>query len=181
MQYFTPQLWLGFNNPGRSKAALKTWGRRFKSYQDNLKKILPSLNPQARRFFRDALVLHDGTLMRMEVGDRVSDTQLRATRDIGNRREAAVRLFVLSGRVKQHRYTLEYKNIKRIELEFPGKLELFPVGAEPNFGDWGYDELTSPEKGLLRHEILFASGASIVIEFRDFSFSRKPVRKRKTR
>jgi hypothetical protein len=178
MRYFTPQLWLGFNSP-RSKAAFKTWDRRFKAYRHNLKRLLPSLSPQARRFFRDVLVLHDGTLTRMEAGDRIGDAQLKTTRNIVDRREATVRLFVLSDRVNQHCYTLEYKNIKRIELDFRGKLELFPVGAQPNFGDWGYDELISPEKGLFRHEILFASGASIAIEFREFSFSRKPARKRK--
>src|ERR1700735_4240042 len=126
MRYFTPQLWLGFNSP-RSKAAFKIWDRRFKNYQKDLARILPSLSPQGRVFFRDALVLHDGTLTRMEVGDRVNDAQLGATRNIVNRREASVRLFVLSDRVNQHCYILEYKDIKRIELDFPGKLTLFPI------------------------------------------------------
>jgi hypothetical protein len=117
----------------------------------------------------------------MEVGDRIGDAQVGATRDIVNRRRTTVRLFVLSDRVNQHCYKLEYRNIERIELDFPGKVGLFPIGAQANFGDWGYDELTSTRKEIFRHEILFASGASIAIEFREFSFSRKPVRKRKTR
>jgi hypothetical protein len=168
MKYFTPEMWLGFNSP-RAKAALGTWDRRLKAYRANLKKILPALSPNARRFFQDALILHDGTLTRMEVGDRIGDADGGATGDIVNRRRLIVRLFVLSDRVDQRCYTLEYKKIKRIELNFPGKVELFPIGMDSNLGDWGYDELTSPEKGLFRHEILFASGASISIDFREVS------------
>jgi hypothetical protein len=176
MRYFTPEMWLGFNSP-RSKSAFKTWDGRFKAYLNNLKKILPSLNPHARVFFRDALILHDGTLALMEVGDRIDDAEAKAKRDIVNRRKASVRLSVLSDTVNQHCYTLEYKNVERIHVDFPGRVELFPVGMHPNFGDWGYDELTSPQKGLFRHEILFASGASIAIEFREFSFRKTRAQK----
>ena len=63
MRYFTPQLWLGFNSRN-SKAAFKTRDRRLKAYRKNLEKILPNINPQARRFFRDVLVLYDGTSTR---------------------------------------------------------------------------------------------------------------------
>ena len=113
----------------------------------------------------------------MEVGDRISDVGLGVARDLVNRRKATVRLFVRSDTVNQSCYILEYKNVRKIELDFPGKLQLFPVGMHPNFGDWGYDELTSPQKGVFRHEILFASGASIAIEFREVSFRRTHAKK----
>ena len=100
----------------------------------------------------------------------------RANRDLVNRRRAAVRLFVLSDIVNQRCYILKYENIKRVELNLPGKIVLFPVGMNANFGDWGYDELTSPQKGLFRHEILFSSGATISIDCREIS-----VRRRRTK
>jgi hypothetical protein len=84
-----------------------------------------------------------------------------------------VRLFVLSDRVDQHCYTLEYKNIDRIGLNYPGKMKLFPIGMFSNLGDWGYDELTPVSNGSFRHEILFSSGATIVIDFRHVSVHRK--------
>jgi hypothetical protein len=127
MRYFTPQLWVDFNNPRRSKAAFKTWDRMFKAYLGDLKKILPSLSPQGRRFFRHALVLHDGTLMRMEVGDRVSDAQLRVTRDIVNRRKATVRLFILSDRVNQHSYTLGTRISSALNYISPASWNCFPL------------------------------------------------------
>jgi hypothetical protein len=94
----------------------------------------------------------------MELGDRISDAVAKATRNIANHRKLTVRLFVLSDTVDQRCYLLEYRNVKRIDVNFPGKVDLFPIGMYTNFGDWGYDELTSPEKGLFRHEVLFSSG-----------------------
>jgi hypothetical protein len=182
MKYFTPQLWLAFQSPRRD-AAFKTWGRKFEQYRKGLEKILPGLRPAARRFFRDALILHDGRLTRVEIGDRIDDIGGEARREILDRPKLRVRMFVLAEIVKRRRitgrcwYVLEYKNVQRIEMDYPGKLELFPVGFDSNLGDWGYDELTSPEKNLFRHEILFASGATITIDFRDFSFRRKRCRK----
>lgn len=182
MRYFTPQLWIAFQGPRRN-AAFRTWDRRSKQYQKQLKKILPGLRPTARRFFENALCLHDGTLTRMEV-DCIDEAQGRLRKDIVNRRQLRIRLFVLGEVVKQRLvighcwYALEYNNVERIDLNYPGKLKLFPVGHGPNLGDWGYDELTSPAKELFRHEILFASGATITIDFRDFSFRRRPTEKR---
>ena len=179
MKYFTPQLWIGFNSP-RSRAALKTWDRRYKAYKKNLKAVLPGLNSQARRFFQDALVLHDWTLSRLEVGDRIWNPIGEGRRGESNRRKMAVHMFVLSDSYDRI-YELEYKDVTRIDLNFPGKLELFPVGAYPNFGDWGYDEVTLVCKGLFRHEILFASGATIIVEFKKLKFRRKAAEKSKER
>jgi len=64
------------------------------------------------------------------------------------------------------------RNIDKIELNFPGKMKLFPTGIS-NLGDWGYDELTSVANGLFRHEILFSSDATIIIDFRQVSVHRK--------
>src|SRR5271167_1809465 len=69
----------------------------------------------------------------------------------------------------------EYKDIDRVEVNYPGKLKLFPISFFSNLGDWGYDELTSVANGLLRHEILFSSGATITINFRQVSVRRKRV------
>jgi hypothetical protein len=177
MKYFTPQLWIGFNSP-RRQAAFKTWDKRFKAYKRTLRTILPRLNPQGRRFFQNVLVLHDGTLTRLEVGNRIWDPGREGRRGDINRCKVAVRMFVLSDSFDRV-CELEYKEVTRVDLNFPGKLELFPFGKFPNFGDWGYDELTLVGKRLFRHDILFASGATIAIEFQDFGFSRRRAEKLK--
>lgn len=170
MRYFTQQLWLAFQTPQR-EAALKTWNRRFKAYQKSLPRVLPGLNSSGRRFFKDPLILHDGTLTRMEVGDRIFNTERQISARLSSR-ELKLRLFVLSNRAKQHCYILQYYRISKVELNLPGKIKLFGyMGKHSTFGDWGYDEL-SARRGLYRHEILFSSGATIVVEFRGFTMKR---------
>jgi hypothetical protein len=109
----------------------------------------------------------------MEMGDRIANADGKAGGSIVNRRKLRIRLFVLSDAVDQHCHILDYRDVKRIDVNFPGKVQLFPIGMNTNFGDWGYDELTSPKKGLFHHEILFSSGATIAIEFRDVSVGRR--------
>jgi glucose/arabinose dehydrogenase len=171
MKYFTPQLWIGFNSPRRD-AAFKDYDEKLESYRKQLAELLPKLNPRARHFFREVCWLHDGTLARLEVGDRLDDFNRKSRGSRKSERQAAVRLFVLTENA-DYIYTLHYRNVVLVELKFPGTMELFPVGQYPNFGDWGYDELTAVKNGLFRHEILFASGSTIEIEFKSFTFQRK--------
>jgi hypothetical protein len=177
MKYFTPQLWLGFNSRStrRRDAAFKAWDLRLSAYRKSLRKILPGLGSKAQKFFGDVLVLHDSTLTRLEVGDGIHHSEHEFGPADVKRRKITVRMLVFSDS-RNLLYVLEYKGVTKVELDFPGKLELFPVEMYPNFGDWGYDELTSPTTGLYRHEILFASGASIVVEFGDLTFHRKRMK-----
>jgi hypothetical protein len=68
---------------------------------------------------------------------------------------------------------LQYEGVARVDLDCPGKIALFPIGKHAHFGDWGYDELTVAKEGSFRHEVLFASGSTLAIEFKSFSFSRR--------
>jgi|SRR5215471_15844368 len=84
----------------------------------------------------------------MEVGERIAGADGKATRNIADHRKLLVRLFVLSDIVDQHCYILEYRDLRKIDVNFPGKVQLLPIGMYTNFGDWGYDQLRSPEKGF---------------------------------
>lgn len=174
MKYFTPQLWLEFNSPRREKA-FRIFDNRVRSYRKQLRPLLARLDPRARRFFRDALWLHDGKLATLELSDGI--TSVYACKWTGrgttNTRRVRLRLVVLCYH-DDFIYTLEYKDVARVALDFPGKIDLFRFGKYPNFGDWGYDELTAAKNGLLRHEILFSSGSSLAIEFENVSVRRKP-------
>jgi hypothetical protein len=176
MRYFTGQLWLDINKPG-SKAAMEEWDRRLAAYVQERDKLLPELNARARWFFK-RVSLHDGTLTRMEVGDRIDNPTAEGRRGDVGRRRAAVRLFVLSAEFDSI-FTLEYKDVVRVELNFPGPTKLFPAGLYPNFGDWGYDELSCVGKGVFRHEVLFSSGATIIVDFQKFTFQRETADRQK--
>jgi len=177
MKYFPSKLWLDFNSRSEKirNAADRTWKKNFQRYRQSLKRVLPGLNAEARRFFQEAQLLHDGTLNRMEVGDQINRVAgPRQTTD-WDRRNAQVRLFVLP-RIGNYIYELNYKSVSDVRLEFPGKSSLFPAGAFPNFGDWGYDELSRVRDGVFLHDILFSSGASICIQFRDLAVRRKRMK-----
>jgi hypothetical protein len=166
MKYFTPEGWIGFNS-ARRDSAFQSYDRRLESYRKQLSLLLPRLNPTARRFFREVCLLHDGTLLRMEAGDHIDGAGQGGTRIGVNDRRASVRLLVKSENGESI-YTLNYTGVRRVEV--PGETVLFPSGKRANFGDWGYDELTSAKEGRFRHEVLFASGSTITIEFKKFSF-----------
>lgn len=176
MNYFTAQLWADINSP-RSKDAMEEWNRNLEKYRQQLSGIVPMLGVQAQRFFR-VVSLHDGTLTRMEVGDQIDNVESTWQSRNVNSRKIAVRLQVLTADGDRI-FKLEYKKVTRVGLSFPGEA-LFPAGKWPNFGDWGYDELSEVRSGAFRHEVLFSSGATIVIEFERFSFSKSPA-KRATR
>jgi hypothetical protein len=71
---------------------------------------------------------------------------------------------------------LQYKGVARLDLNCPGKIALVPIGKHAHFGDWGYDELTVAREGSFRHEVLFASGSTLAIEFKSFSFKKDQIR-----
>jgi len=171
MKYFTPKLWKSLNGSSRV-SALKTYNRQLSAYQRQLEVVLPKLAVTARTFFHDICLLHDATLVRMSVGDCIdaSDYDLRNFRVKARTASAKFLVLAASG---EDTYSLNYDGVQRIEVNLPGKLKLFPIGQSTNFGDWGYDELTSTENGLFRHEVLFSSGATIAIDFARFTFQRK--------
>jgi len=171
MKYFTAELWAAFNST-RRESAFKLYDRRLQSYMKQLQAVIPRLNPHARPFFREACLLHDCTLARLEVGDHIDHPDQWLSRDKINRRRASVRLTVLTEDAKNI-YTLRYVDVTRVEVNFPGEKILFPVGRYSNFGDWGYDELTVTRTGQFRHDVLFASGSTIMIEFEKFAFRKK--------
>lgn len=177
MKYFTAQLWADINSP-RSKAAMEDWDLSLERYRQQLNAILPKLSARTRWFFR-TVSLHDGTLTRMEVGDQIDNVESTWEGGNVNSRKTGVRLNVLSAEGDQT-FKLEYKHVSRVDLRFPGET-LFPAGRRPNFGDWGYDELSEVGDGIFRHEVLFSSGATILIEFEKFSFSKKPAKRVITR
>jgi hypothetical protein len=177
MKYFTAQLWRDINSP-RSKAATNEWDKNLAAYVKELNGFLPELNARARWFFK-RISLHDGTLTRMEVGDRLDNPISAGNRGDVNRRKAAVRLFVLAAEFDSI-FTLEYREVTRVELNFPGKAELFSAGQYPNFGDWGYDELSRVGDGVFRHEVLFSSGSTIMIDFQKFTFRREAAERQRS-
>lgn len=57
---------------------------------------------------------------------------------------------------------MTYKSITKFNINYENEIE-----ARRGFDDWGYDEFLPVDEQFLSHEILFASGATILIHFKN--------------
>ena len=88
------------------------------------------LNPQAQAFFVKYVA-------RLSLADSKVGYRILTRLPRGYERRAAVRLLVLS-EDGESVFTLHYKDVTRVEVNFPGKRVLFQSACTHNFGDWGY-------------------------------------------
>jgi hypothetical protein len=172
MKYFKKELWAASNSDdgNERKQAEAEWYRKFSEYEKQLEQIRLRLSASASKFF-GKVSLHDGTLLSLSVGDALDSTEEIPIR----RRKTQMRIIVTSID-NPGTYTLQYSGIRQAVVDFPSATPLF-YDLGDSFGDWGYDELTDAGDGFFRHEVLFASGATIAIEFKHFKHKRIPKKK----
>jgi hypothetical protein len=172
MKYFTKDLWLAWNNQGSidPKKAIEIGNEAFDNYRHELERLKPRLGAQTYEFFtRESL--HDGRVLSLIVGDGINHEVGGVKPFDINARQTAVRIQVF-GSEMDVLYTLSYEGIRRVVFDFPSDEPLFYHEGD-NIGDWGYDEISAPDAKYLRHEVLFSSGTSVVIEFKKFSYSKE--------
>lgn len=172
MKYFTKELWAGVNGRGKYKEreAHEIWDRNLEAYTRQLELVRPRLSEESYRFFANES-LHDGRLLAFIAGDGIDHDIHRSARFDINARNTSVRLKVLNAELNAL-YTLDYTEVRRVLFDFPSHRPLFHREGD-HIADWGYDELTAPDEKYLRHEVLFSSGATILVEFKVFSWRRE--------
>jgi hypothetical protein len=172
MKYFTKELWLGYNNQGplNSKTAIEQGQRNMQKYLTQLEQLSPRLSKQAFRFFKQES-LHDGRLLAFVIGDYLEHDIHDSKRFDINAHRSSVQMKVLGPNLDVL-YTLRYRKVRKVLFDFPSEEPLFYDEGE-QIGDWGYDELTAADNTYLGHEILFASGAIIKIEFKTFVYKKE--------
>jgi len=172
MKYFTKELWLGYNDQGPLdfNAAKDLGQRNVREYLKQLEEIRPRLSRQAHRLFKTEN-LHDGRLLAVMAGDGVEHDVHGPKRFDINAHNPSVVMKVL-GQNLDVLYSLRYTKVRKVGFEFPSAQPLFHEDGN-QIGDWGYDELTSADDLYLRHEVLFASGAIILVEFKHFAYTKE--------
>jgi hypothetical protein len=172
MRYFTKELWLGYNNQGPldGKTAIELGQRNLQEYIKQLEQLRPRLSKQTYRFFKKEN-LHDGRLLAFIAGDAPEHNIQGAKRFDINARNTSVMMKVL-GQNLDMLYTLKYTKVRKVVFDFPSDEPLFYDEGD-HIGDWGYDELTAADDAYLRHEILFASGTIIFLEFKHFAYNKE--------
>jgi hypothetical protein len=173
MKYFTPSMWLGLQGSSeQSGENHRRWESAFKEYRQQLAALRGRLSGEAFSFFDEADI-HDGELLSFRIvdGSRAALLTNRASPwETLLNYPVRVELAVLDAR-DELVWHLSYSVLRSVVVDYPGQETLFyQVGA--GFGDWGYHELTDAGNGFLRHEILFASGSSLAIEFKGLAVER---------
>ena len=172
VKFFTKELWLSGQQPENLERYSRDWQKVYEEYRAQLQKLQPRLANDVYDFFAEADV-HDGELTDLSVSDGrkpgpvLSESKTPWT-ELKNY-PVAVTLEVLESDEKIT-WRLSYKKVRRLVVDFPTQEPLF-YGPGEGFGDWGYHELSDAGDGFFRHEVLFATGVSLLFEFKEISVS----------
>jgi hypothetical protein len=170
MKYFTPSMWLGSQGSGDENH--QKWELAFQEYRQQLAALRGRLSDEAFSFFDEADI-HDGELLNFRIvdGSRVAPLSYPAKPWAASMNyPVRVELVVLDA-MDEFVWHLSYSVLRRVVVDYPGQETLFYQEGE-GFGDWGYHELTDAGNGFLRHEVLFASGSTLAVEFRGLAVRR---------
>ena len=168
MKYFTPELWASWQKPGYEKPPPEA--DPFVLYSAELEALRGRLQPGAFSFFSEADV-HDGELMEFRVVDGSRPAPLREPARAWSAwldHPVSVSLQVLDAWDKLL-WSLQYKEVRKVAVNYSSEDYFLPGGS--GFGDWGYHELTDAGAGFLRHEVLFSSRSTLLVEFRTVEVS----------
>ena len=173
MRYFTKQLWRAAQVADAIDATRLRWEAASVEYRRQLENLRPRLSADAVAFFTMANV-HDAELMSLEVHDASRPAPRSEPARVWRasaRNPVSVRLSLLDAE-ERFLWSLHYVSIRRCVVDFPSDDPLFHAPGT-GFGDLGYHELTDAGDDFLRHELLFATGATITLESRNVTVVRE--------
>lgn len=164
MKYFTNELWEKINSDSseiREEAKAK-WRVNNKEYSQLFEKIKYRLPKKYLKTYLNEHGFHDYKLIRFEVIHGKS----------GYKEPVEIRVIITDS---INTWNIIYKCIKKLRVEYmsspmimPGKKKEYYDG----FDDIGYNEFFEVDERTLSHEILFASGATILIHFEKIMLKR---------
>jgi hypothetical protein len=166
-------MWLGLQGSGeQGRENHRTWNLAFQEYRHQLEALRGRLGGEAFSFFDEADI-HDGELLTFRIldGSRAASLLFPPKPwEASTNYPVGAELAVLDAR-GEFVWQLSYSSLRRVVVDYPGEDALFYQEGE-GFGDWGYHELTDAGNGFLRHEVLFASGSTLAVEFKYLAVKR---------
>ena len=175
MRYFTREQHNRTNSGdlGEAAASLEEFNRSCELYRGQLDRLRARL-ADAWTFF-DSVSLHDGTLLALRVGDDIDKNFPKYRSTLVNRRILSVELEALH-HTETQLYTLRYERLHRVVFDFPSPEPWYMrFGASTPLDDWMADEITAVDDQILRHEVLFSSGATLLVEFEKVTVRNKII------
>jgi hypothetical protein len=180
MKYFNYELvaaandWIEQTECDRQKAEGRFW-KAVEQYHSELENLKPRISQTAWNFFRHGFArygLHDSRLLSLSIGDQldyIPDGKIPFK--LSSARTSA-RVQFLNYEQDFH-YTFELRGVKRAQCDL-----LICDAERKSLGDLFIYELTSADVEHLQLGFLFASGASIILQFRKLVFRRKRITRR---
>lgn len=154
MKYFKDELWSRINSdsPIERKQANLEWEQYAKAYWKVFEKNKNRLSKKFLKMYSDAKGFYDHNFHGFEV--------IQSKRWAGD--PIKVNIVVSDGDSK---WTLTYKQVKKVIMSYDSAIEerTYKWGIQT----WGYDEFLPFDENHLTHEVLFSSGASILIQFKN--------------
>ena len=153
MKYFKYDLWRGINSDSEKilDESLAEWDKNAKAYNEVFESIQ---NRFSKKFLKSYLYnerFHDYTIKNIKINNKDKWGKKPMSIDI-----------VITYRTTTWKIT--YKNVVKFSMNYE---QWEGDGTCIGFDDWGYDELIPVNKDILSHEILFVSGATILIYFKN--------------
>lgn len=151
IKYFKSSLWSAINSshPEEQERAEAEWKENDKQYWAEYSKLEDRLDKDLFEFFR-TFSFHDYDLKEYKI-----------VQSQHNYKKIVNLYIIVTGASDE--WILEYNNISRVEIT----MEPSDCLGHRGFDDWGYDELLIVDEKTLSHEILFASGAKLLVHFPD--------------
>ena len=163
-------MWLGSQGPSEKWGENhRRWELAFQEYRQQLAALRGRLSDEAFSFF-DQADIHDGELLNFQIVDGSrpppsSDPTKPWETSMNHPVRAELTVLDAKGEFVWH---LSYSALRRVVVDYPGQETLFYQEGE-GFGDLGYHELTDAGNSFLRHDILFASGSTLAVEFKSLA------------
>lgn len=150
MRYFTSELWSMFNssiNEEQIRADLM-WKNNVKAYVERFDKLSNRISKKVYNILKH-VNFHDYEIKLIKIDQPKENRDIQVVILISNSKDT---------------WEIKYRCIKRISINYDS-IPKYLLGL--GFDSWGYHELLDVDENTLSHEILFASGASIIIYFKN--------------
>jgi hypothetical protein len=173
MKFFTREMIEGWQGPEAER-----WGREFfkrqKRYRRQLERLRDRIGPRLYAFHRDDY-LHDGLFVSFTVRGPLRPSECAAISGGRSVRKQRLDLTVVKPRGKKcGLYRLKYSGVTDFRFGCPGDnpLDFYPTRG---VGYWQYGELSCRSADLLRHNVLFSSGAELQVDCERMSYKREAL------
>lgn len=153
MKYFTDELWSKINSESaieREQARIE-WDKNLEISWKLFDSIKYRLSKKFLKLFFEADGFHDCDFQSFEV---IQPKEFAID-------PITVRIVISDG---EYKWTIKYKKVKKIMINYD--LVIDEYGSR-GMDTWGYSEFLTVDDNYLSCEILFASGATILIQFKN--------------